>query len=331
MPEMPLIRSALVSIALLAGLASASAQGADDVADYPKRVVRLIVTAAPGSAGDTLCRIVGNKLGERLGQQFVIDNRPAAAGTIAAENIARSAPDGYTIGMATTTTHVISTLLNASLPYDPVKDFAPISMIGSSPYVLAIYPGLAVNHVADLVALAKANAGKINNAAFGTTSLGYFAGLLFEHQTGIKLNHVSYRSSAQAVLDVVAGRVEMQFSTLPPAIPLVREGKLRALATTGAKRVSTLPDVPTLAEVGLGGFDIALWIGLTAPVGTPPAIVAKLNREITEILKSPEASDALLQQGFVAEPAPPDYLAGRISGDLGKWRDLVTKVGVKAQ
>jgi len=331
MPEDALTPSALASVALLAGLASASAQSVDDIADYPKRVVRLIVTAAPGSAGDTLCRIVGSKLGERLGQQFIIDNRPAAAGTIAAENIARSAPDGYTIGMATTTTHVISTLLNANLPYDPVKDFAPISMIGSSPYVLAIYPGLAVNNVADLVAMARATPGKINNAAFGTTSLGYFAGLLFEHQTGIKLNHVSYRSSAQAVLDVVAGRVEMQFSTLPPAIPLVREGKLRALATTGAKRVATLQDIPTLAEGGLGGFDVALWIGLAAPAGTPPAIVTKLNREITEILKSPEASDALLHQGFVAEPAPPDYLAGRISGDLGKWRDLVAKVGVKAQ
>jgi tripartite-type tricarboxylate transporter receptor subunit TctC len=331
-PEDDLTRPALILLALLAGLAAASAQGAaDDVRDYPARVVRLIVTAAPGSAGDTLCRIVGNKLGERLGQQFVIDNRPAAAGTIAAENIARSTPDGYTIGMATTTTHVISTLFNANLPYDPVKDFMPISMIGSSPYVLAIYPGLAASNVADLVAMAKARPGQINNAAFGTTSLGHLSGLLFEHQTGIKLNHVSYRSSAQAVLDVVAGRVEMQFSTLPPAIPLMREGKLRALATTGAKRVSTLPDTPTLAESGLAGFDVALWIGLAAPAGTPRSIVAMLNREITAILNSTEARDALLQQGFVAEPAPPDYLAGRISGDLGKWRDLVAQVGIKAQ
>lgn len=165
-------RLALVLVALFSGLASASSQGANDIADYPKRAVQLIVTAAPGSAGDTLCRIVGNKLGEGLGQQFVIDNRPAAAGTIAAENTARSMPDGYTIGMATTTTHVISTLFNANLPYDPIKDFVPISMIGSSPYVLTIHPGLAVNRVADLVAMAKANPGKINNAAFGTTRLG---------------------------------------------------------------------------------------------------------------------------------------------------------------
>jgi tripartite-type tricarboxylate transporter receptor subunit TctC len=311
--------------ALLAGVASASAQSTDEIAEYPKRVVRLIVTAAPGSAGDTLCRIVGNKLGERLGQQFVIDNRPAAAGTIAADNVAKSAPDGYTIGMATTTTHVISTLFNASLPYDPIKDFAPISMIGSSPYVLATFPGLAANSVAELIAMAKAKPGQINNAAFGTTSLGHLAGLLFEHQSAIKLNHVSYRSSAQA------GRVEMQFSTLPPAIPLVREGKLRALATTGDKRVATLPDTPTLAESGLAGFDVALWIGLAAPAGTPQPIIAKLNREITEILQTAEVRDGLLQHGFVAEPAPPDYLAGRISGDLGKWRDLVQKIGIKAQ
>lgn len=327
----PLMRHMLGLLVALAGTCPAMAQSSQDTRDWPSRPVRFIVSAAPGSAGDTVCRIVAQKLGERLGQQFVIDNRPAAAGTVAADNVAHSAPDGYTIGMSTTSTHVIATLFNSSLPYDPVKDFAPISMIGNSPYVLAVHPGLAATSVAELVALAKSKPRQLNNAAFGTTSLGYLAGVLFESQAGIQLNHVSYRSSAQAVFDVVAGRVEMQFSTLPPAVPLVREGKLRGLATTGAQRVSNLPDVPTLAESGFPGFDVALWIGIAAPAGTPPAIIGKLNREITAILKSAEANDALIQQGFVAEPGPPSILAGHIQNDLSKWRDLVAKTGIKAR
>ena len=311
--------------------ADVKARGGADDAEWPKRVVRFIVSAAPGSAGDVVCRLVAQKLSERLGQQFMIDNRPAAAGTIAAEALARSTPDGYTIGMISTSTHVIAGIFNPDLPYDGVKDFSPISMLGSSPYVLAVYPGLPVNTVADLVALAKSKQSSLSNAAFGTTSLGYLASVLFAHEAGIELNQVSYRSSAQAVLDVVAGRVEMQFSTLPPAVPLIREGKLRALATTGAQRVSTLPEVPTLAEAGLAGYDVALWLGTAAPAGTSPLIIARLNREVTAILNSPEVREALLQQGFAAEPGPPAYLAGKIDDDLKKWRNVVVMGGIEAQ
>ncbi len=324
-----------VSRALLGALlsltcgATALAQSAQEAADWPKRPIRLIVTAAPGSAADTVCRIVTQKLSERLGQQFVFDNRPAAGGTVASEAIARAAPDGYTIGLMTTSTHAIATIFTPNLPYDPVKDFVPISMIGSSPYVLAVYPGLAAKTVPELVALAKAKPKEINNGVFGTTSLGYLAGVLFEQQSGIQLNHVSYRSSAQAVIDAVAGRIEMQFSTLPPAIPLLREGKLRALATTGAKRVATLAEVPTLAEVGFAGYDVALWMGLGAPIGTPAAIVERLNREMSDILKLPEITDKLLEVGMVAEPGPPAALGAQIQNDIQKWRALVSKVGIK--
>jgi tripartite-type tricarboxylate transporter receptor subunit TctC len=299
--------------------------------DWPKHPIRFIVSSAPGSAGDVVCRIVAQKLGERLGQQFVMDNRPAVGGTLAAEALARSAPDGYTIGMATTSTHVIAKIFDPTLPFDPVKDFLPISMIGSSPYVLAVYPELAAKTVADLIALTKSQKQPINNAAYGTTTLGYLASLLFAQQTGIKLNQIAYRSSAEAVVDVMQGRVEMQFSTLPPAAPLIQAGKVRALATTGAHRVARLPDVPTLSEQGLPGFDVALWIGVAAPAGTPPAIVTRLNREMTEILSTPETRKALEQQDFVAEPAPPDYLAGRISGDVKIWQDVVAKAGATAQ
>jgi tripartite-type tricarboxylate transporter receptor subunit TctC len=324
-------RIALTLLMLLTAATNAMAQAAADDREWPKRAVRFILTAAPGSAGDTVARIVAQKLAERLGHQFVIDNRPAAAGTIASEALARSEPDGYTIGMVTTSTHAIASIFNPNLSYDPIKDFVPISMIGSSPYVLAVYPGLPAKTVAELVALAKSKPKQLNNAAFGTTSLGHLAGVLFAHQTGIELNQVSYRSSAQAVIDAVAGRIEMQFSTLPPAIPLIQEGKLRALATTGAKRLSLLPEVPTLAEAGLAGYDVSLWLGMAAPVGTPSAVVAKLNREMTVVLNSADVRDALLNQGTVAEPGPPADLARQIENDLKKWRDVVTTMGIKAQ
>jgi tripartite-type tricarboxylate transporter receptor subunit TctC len=323
-------RCAFLLIGMLAVATNAAAQSTPEEAEWPKKVIRLIVSAAPGSAGDTVCRIVAQKLGERLGQQLIIDNRAAAAGTIAAEGLARSAPDGYTIGMVTTSTHVIASVLNSKLSYDPVKEFAPVSMIGNSPYVLAIYPGLPVKSVAELVALAKSKPRQLNNAAFGTTSLGYLASVLFASAAGIEINHVPYRSSAQAVLDAVAGRIDMQFSTLPPAIPLIREGKLRALGTTGAKRVASLPDVPTLAEAGMTGYDVSLWIGIAAPAGTPRSIVARLNLEMSAILALPEIKNALLQQGMTAEPGSPEDLGRRISGDISKWREVVAKAGIRA-
>jgi tripartite-type tricarboxylate transporter receptor subunit TctC len=309
----------------------ANAQTSTDSVGWPKRAVHFILSSAPGSAGDAVCRIVAQKLSERLGQQFIMDNRPAVGGTLAAETLARSAPDGYTIGMVTTSTHVIAKIIDPHLTYDPIKDFAPISMIGSSPYVLAVYPGLAAKSVAELVALAKSEQQPLSNAAYGTTSLGYLASLLFAQQAGIKLNQISYRSSAQAVVDVMEGRVDMQFSTLPPSVPLLRAGKLRGLATTGAHRVPSLMDIPTLGEAGFPGVDVALWIGVAAPAGTPAPIVDRLNREMTAILKSADIDEALRQQEFVAEPAPPDYLAGRISGDPKIWRDVVANSGIEAQ
>jgi tripartite-type tricarboxylate transporter receptor subunit TctC len=322
-------RAIIALTLLLTASVSAAAQPAPDVGDWPKRVIRLIVTAAPGSAGDTVCRIVAQKLSERLGQQFVFDNRPAAGGTVATEAIARSTPDGYTIGLMTTSTHAIATIFSANLPYDPLKDFAPLAMIGSAPYVLAVYPGVAAKNVSELVALAMAKPKQLNNGVFGTTSLGYLSGVLFEQQAGVELNHVPYRSSAQAVIDAVAGRVEIQFSTLAPAIPLIREGKLRALATTGAKRVANLSDVPTVAESGFPGYDVALWMGLTAPAGTPPAIVERLNREMSEILALPDVKAKLLQVGMVAEPSAPAAVTARIQGDIKKWRAVVDKAGIK--
>ena len=216
-PTMLLSRRSMLGMPpLLASAATPPTLAQADPADaqWPKHAVHFIVSSAPGSAGDVVCRIVAAQLDKRLGQQFVMDNRPAVGGTLAAEALARSAPDGYTVGMVTTSTHVIAKILDPSLPYDPIKDFLPISMIGSSPYVLAVYPGLPVKTVADLVALAKSKHQPLNNAAYGTTSLGYLGSLLFAQQAGIKVNQISYRSSAQAVIDVMEGRVDIQLQHL---------------------------------------------------------------------------------------------------------------------
>lgn len=317
-------RTVIRSIPFVLAGAKARAQsaGAADQ-NWPARPVRFIVPAAAGSAGDDVCRLVAQKLGEKFGQQFVIVNQPAAGGTLAVADLARAAPDGYTVGEISTSTNVIAKLYNPALSYDPVKNFAPLSMLGSSPYVLAVFPGLAAKSVAELVALAKAKRQPLSNAAFGTMSLGFLAGKLFEQKAGIRLNQIPYRSSAQAVLDVVAGRVDMQFSTLPPAVPLIRTGKLRALATTGAQRFATLADVPTLAAAGFPGFDVALWLAMAAPAGTPPAIVEKLNRALVSILATADMREAMLRRSFVAESSSPEVLAKRITADMNKWRDLV--------
>ncbi len=319
----------LIVIGLIALVATVPPARTEEA--WPARPIRFIVAAAPGSAGDAVCRVLGQKLGERLGQQFVMDNRPAAGGTIAVEAIARSAPDGYTVGLVSTSTLVIAPLFNAKLGYDPAKDFAPISLIGSSPYVLAVYPHLAADSVGALIALAKTKPGQLNNASFGTTSLGYLAGLLFAHRAGIAINQVSYRSSAQAVLDTVSGRIDMQFSTLAPAVPLIRQGQLRALGVTGEARIDLLPEVPTLAEAGLPGFDVAVWFAVAAPAATPQAIVAKLNREITSLLESPELRAVLLTQGMVAEPGPSSALRARVTDDLQRWRDTVAQLGIRPE
>jgi len=322
-------RAFVSSIPLLFAKTKAQAQPqiAVDSVEWPTRPIRFIVPAAAGSAGDDVCRLIAAKLGEKLGQQFVIVNQPAAVGTLAMQDLARAIPDGYTIGQISTSTHVIAKLYNPSLSYDGVKDFALISLLGSSPYVLAVYPGIPAKNVAELVALAKAKPQPLSNAAFGTMSLGYLASKLFEREAGIRLNQIPYRSSAQAVLDVVAGRVEMQFSTLPPAVPLIRDGKLRAIATTGAQRFATLSEVPTLAESGFRGFDVALWLGMAAPAGTPPKIIARFNSELVSLLNTAETRDAMLRQSFVAESCSPDALARRINADLAKWRDIVATAG----
>jgi tripartite-type tricarboxylate transporter receptor subunit TctC len=322
-----MIRLGALGAALLALLAApVLAQS-----DLPDRPMRLIVPFPAGSATDTVSRILMQKLGGRVGQQVVVENRPGASGSIGIDMIAKAAPDGATIGLITASTHGVAPALGTKLPYDPIKDFKPIAMVGSAPYVLVMYPGVPAKTVVELVALAKTKPGALNYGSAGLASVAHLAAALFASEAGIELTHVPYKSSAQSSIDMITGRLDMQFATVAPTLQNIRDGKLRALATTGRKRVFVLPDVPTMIESGVKDYDVALWFGYAAPAGTPDAIVARLNRDITAILSDPETADTLRQQGFEPEPGPPEMLTARIRSETEMWRGLVAKTGIKPE
>jgi tripartite-type tricarboxylate transporter receptor subunit TctC len=275
-----------------------------------------------------VARLVAQKLSERLGQQLVVENRVGGGGAIGTEQVARAEADGYTLGLANTSTHAVAASA-ATLNYDPVKDFAPVSMLGSSPFVLALYPGVPAKTVAELIALAKAKPRMLNYASAGQATLAHLAGALFEKMAGIALTHVPYRGTAQSTLDLLEGRVEMQFGTIPPTLSHIRAGKLRALAVTGATRNAALPDVPTIAESGLAGYECSLWQAIVAPAGTRPAIIARLNREVTAILNDDGVRAAFAKHGVEPEPGSPEALGTRIRDDVAKWREVIVSAGIK--
>jgi tripartite-type tricarboxylate transporter receptor subunit TctC len=319
----------LVVVLLTALLAPQAAVA--QTASWPDHPIRFIVPFPPGSSSDIIARIVAQRLSARLGEPLVIENLPGASGSIATEVVARANPDGYTLGLANTSTHTLSPSLVAKPAYDPVKDFAPISMIGASPFVLAIYPGIPVLSVQDLIGFAKARPEKLTFASAGPATLANLAGVLFAKMANIELTPVSYRGSEQEVLDVVEGRVDMQFGTIPPTLNLIRDAKVRALAVTSATRSPTLPDVPTVAESGLPNYECVLWQAMYAPAGTPSAIISRLNREVNAVLHDDEAIGALAKLGVEAEPSTPAELADRIAADLKKWHDIIVGAGITAQ
>jgi tripartite-type tricarboxylate transporter receptor subunit TctC len=298
---------------------------------WPNKPIRFIVPFPAGSSTDVVARIIGQMLGSRLGQQFVIENRVGASGALGSDAVARAAPDGYTMGLATTSTHALAPTLSANLPYDAIKDFAPISMIGSAPYVMVIYPGLEAKSVQEFVALAKARPGKLNYGSAGPASLAHLAGVLFANTVGVQITHVPYKSSAQSVTDIVTGRLDMQFSTIAPTQPLIRTGQLRALAVTSLKRSGTMPELPTLAESGLPGYDASLWMGLVMPPAAPQDIIQRLSRTLTEVLATEEARTTLLAQGLDIETTTPAVFRDRIKSEKEKWHALISKAGIRAE
>jgi tripartite-type tricarboxylate transporter receptor subunit TctC len=320
-------RTAIAIAAAVAAIVSATGNAVSQP-NWPERPIHLIVPFPAGSTTDIIGRIIGQKLGQRLGQQIVVENRVGASGTIGMDAVAKAAPDGYTIGFATASTHALAPILATKPLYNPLTDFKPLIMVGSSPYVLVTYPGLPAKNLAELIALAKSKPGTLNYGSAGPASLAHLAGALFGSLTGTEMTHVPYKSSAQSVTDLISGRLDMQFATIIPTLPNIRAGKLRALATTGAKRVSALPDTPTVAEQGVPGYEAVLWTAFVMPAATPDALVARLNREIADILNSKETRDALLAQGTEPEPGPPAALTARIKADMTKWRELIKKAGI---
>jgi tripartite-type tricarboxylate transporter receptor subunit TctC len=322
-----MIRLLSIMLAWMTLSAGAAAQGSDN--EWPQRPIRLVVPFPAGSSTDIIARIIAHQLGPRLGAQIVIENRAGASGNIGAETVAKAAPDGYTIGIATASTHAVAASLSANLPYDPIKDFAPVGMIGSQPYVLVVFPGLPVHNLGELIALAKAKPGTLNYGSAGVASLAHLATALFASMASVDIIHVPYKSSSQSMTDMLAGRLDVQFATIAPSLPNIRAGLLRPLATSGKRRVAVLAQVPTVVETGIAGYEAALWISFVAPAGTSSLILARLNREVNAILDSVEGRQALAAQGMEPEPGPPEALTERIRTDTDKWRGIVAKTGIE--
>ncbi len=319
-----MMRFLVALIAMLHFSAIAHAQ-----ANWPDHPIKLIVPFTAGSSSDTIGRIVSQKLSERLGQQVVIDNRVGASAMLGTEAVAHAAPDGYTIGLANTTTHASAPAMTASPGYDPVKDFTPVAMIGSSPFVLLASPKLSVNSVHDLIALAKARPATLNYASAGPGSMSHLAGALFEKMAQVKFVHVPYRGTAQSVVDLIGGRIELLFGTIAPSLANIRAGKMHALATTGDKRNSMLPDLVTISEAGLQGYEASLWTAFVLPAQAPRPIVERLNREVVAIVNDPDMRAALDKQGVEIDPGTPEALGNKIRADAAKWRDVIVGAGIR--
>jgi tripartite-type tricarboxylate transporter receptor subunit TctC len=318
----------LLGASLLALAAFAFAQA--PVA-YPTKSIRLVVPFPAGGATDILAREVAKHLTETWGQSVVVDNRPGAAGNIGSELVAKSAPDGYTLEMGTVGTHAINASLYSKMPYDHVKDFVPVILVAGVPNVLVVNPSVPVNSVQELIAYGKANPGKLNFASSGSGTSIHLSGELFKVMTGVQMTHVPYKGSAPALQDLIGGQVQLMFDNLPPSLPQIKAGKLRALAVTSAARAPALPDVPTVAETGLPGFEASSWFGVLAPAGTPPAIVTKLNAEIAKWLTSAEAKEKLVSVGANIAGGTPDDFARHIAAETAKWAKVVKESGAKVE
>jgi tripartite-type tricarboxylate transporter receptor subunit TctC len=310
-------------LVFLAAFAAAIIGGNPSYAEWPDRPIKMIVPFSAGSSSDIIARIMAAKMGERLGQQIVVENRVGGSTIIGTDFVAKSAPDGYTLELANTTTHAASAALNATLPFDPVKDFAPVAMIGVSPFVLIGATQVEAKTLKDFVALAKAKPGSLSYASAGTGTLAHLAGELFKRKAGVDITHVPYRGSAQSMIDLMQGRIDLSVSTIPPTLQHIREGKLRGLATMSEKRNVSLPDTPTVAEAGIPGCEAALWTAIVVPAGVPADIIKRLNAAVLAAVATPEIQQALTVQGVEPEPGPPEVVAERIKADIVKWKDVV--------
>jgi tripartite-type tricarboxylate transporter receptor subunit TctC len=320
---MQLVRA--IAFALLASFAlSAVAQS------WPSKPIRFVVPYPPGGTSDILARTIGQKLGDALGQTIVVENKPGANGNVGAELVAKAAPDGYTFLLADIGAIAISPSVYTTLPFDPVKDFAPETMVAYSPHILAVNPSVTATSVQDLVGLAKSKPGKLNYAASSTGSAPHLAGVEFAQRAKIDWAYIPYKGGAQAITDVVGGQADVLFNGMLATYPHVKSGKLRILAVSSANRLPSIPDVPTVAESGYPGFETGSWQGILAPPGTPRDIVAKMNAEVGKILATPEMTEKLAAQGAEVRTTTPAQLGEFIVKEKDRWAKVVKEAGIKA-
>jgi tripartite-type tricarboxylate transporter receptor subunit TctC len=298
-------------------------------ANYPNRPIQLVVTVPPGGAADIIARIIGAKLSDALGQQVVINNRGGAGGTTAAAQVAKAAPDGYTLLLNTIATHGIGPHIYANLGYDPVKDFSPVILIAKLPLIMAVNAEVPAKTVADVIALAKAKPGELTFSSSGSGGAPHLAGEMFKHQTGTAVQHIPYRGSGPAVIDLIAGRITMMFDATPSLLPYIQDGKLRPIAAASPQRHRLLPDVPSFAEVGYPGMDIALWYGVAAPGGTPAPIVHRLNAELAKIVQMPDIRKNLSEQGADLQGGSVEDFVAFIHNEMARWGVVVKQGNIK--
>lgn len=300
--------------------------------DYPNRPVRVIIPFPPGAGTDIVGRAVAQALSDAWKQSVVVDNRPGAGGTIAGELVARGNPDGYTLMLGNVSTLAIAKALNPKLAYDPLRDFAPITLITTSENVIVVHPSVPVHSVKDLIAYAKANPRKINYGSSGNGTTSHLGGAMFASAVGVEMTHIPYKGSAPMLTDLLGGQLQLSFSSVPTALPHIKSGRLRALAVTRPQRSTTLPDLPTVQEAaGLKSFEISLWQGIVAPAATSRAIVMKLNQQIVASLRAPDLKSKFVAQGLDVVGSTPEQFATYMRDEIAKWTQVVKVSGARIE
>jgi len=317
-----------LALCVLLAVPALAAQAAEK---YPVRPVRFVIPFPPGGGNDILGRAFAERLGERLGQQWVVDNRGGASSIIGAEIVARAPADGYTLLLGTNSTLAVVPSLRRKLPYDPIKDYDPISMMSSSPYLLVVNPGFEAMSVKELIALAKSKPGQLNFASPGHGTSNHLSFEMFKMMAGIELTHIPYKGTSAMITDLLGGRASVMLVSTASVRPHVLSGRLRALGISTAKRSPAMPEVATIAESGVPGYETASWVGLMAPRGTPPAILARLNADIAAVLQGGDLREKLASQGFVPEPSTQQHFARHIRSELERFRALVQAAGIPVE
>ena len=326
-----MLKQLMPAIAIAAAaICAAQPALAQSAGTYPNKPIHIIVTFTSGGAPDILGRLIGERLSAAWGQPVIVDNKPGAGGNIGSDFVAKSAPDGYNVVVGTVGTHSINGSLYQNMPYDMVKDFTPVTLLASTPNMLVINNDVPAKNLKDFIALGKKD-GKMTFASSGSGTSIHVSGELFKTMTAIDMQHIPYKGRASAIPDLLGGRVTMMFDNMPSSLPLVREGKLRALGVTSAKRSPAAPDIPTLAEAGLPGFEAVSWFGLFAPANTPRPVVDKLQAEVSKILKSPDISKRLLDLGLEPAGGTPEELAAYKKSEIAKWSKVVKDSGAKVE